>query len=598
MRRHAWLYAAAILGMGLASLMRYGVPLVMKVTVDSVLKGSDTAGDSWPGRLFSALLVRDDTLRSLQLAAAAVLGLTVLSGLFGFLRDRWAAIASEAAVRRLRERLYDRLQRARCDFHDRMDTGDLVQRCTSDVDTVHLFLTRQVVEVGQAFVLILVVLPLMIGLSVPMTVVSMLLVPVIIVFSIVFFTRIGGAFQVSDEAEGRMTARLQENLTGARVVKAFARQDFERARFGRKNADFRDKEYRLIRLLSIYWSGSDLLCFAQRGLVLFVGGFWALRGELQVGTLIAFFAYADMFLWPVRRMGRTLTDLGKALVSLGRLKDILDEPPEPAAQHAPDLEVAGRITFADVHFAHGRLDVLRGVSFEAEPGRTLAIMGPSGAGKSTVINLLLRLYDYDRGCIRLDGRELRELDRRAVRRRIGAVLQEPFLYSKTLRDNIRLGQHGATDREVTAAARAANVHESIERFEHGYDTLVGERGVTLSGGQRQRVALARAILRDPPILVLDDALSAVDTRTERMILDALKSRRGRHTTLVITHRMSTAAQADRVIVLEHGRVVQHGRPEELVKVDGPYRRLWEIQTSLQTDLREDLAAPAGREAER
>jgi ATP-binding cassette subfamily B protein len=317
---------------------------------------------------------------------------------------------------------------------------------------------------------------------------------------------------------------------------------------------------------------------------------------MTVGTLVAFLQYEAMLIWPVRQLGRILTDTGKAIVSLGRVEEILHQPEESQPRTVSTRfadRVRGEITLREVGFSHNGKRVLDGISIHIAAGETLALLGPSGSGKSTLVNLLLRFYEYDEGSITLDGTELKDLDRKSVRSQFGVVMQEPFLYSKTLRENITLGRHTATEPEAVEAATAAAIHESIEGFDKKYDTLVGERGVTLSGGQRQRVAIARAMLRDAPILILDDALSAVDTRTETTILDALRRRRGRHTTILIAHRLSTLMQADHVVVLEHGRVVQYGTHAELVTRDGLYRRLWQIQGALEEDLRAELSENAG-----
>jgi ATP-binding cassette, subfamily B, bacterial len=312
---------------------------------------------------------------------------------------------------------------------------------------------------------------------------------------------------------------------------------------------------------------------------------------MKVGEFYFFLAVVTMFIWPIRMMGRILTELGKATVAIGRIAEILDSPresePVPALEPLRgrvDASAGGGIAFERVSFSHNGTAVLRDVSFSVQPGQTLALLGPSGSGKSTIVNLLLRFYDPDAGRITIDGRDIALVPRKAVRSQIAVVMQEPFLYSKTLRENIRLGRRAADENEIVEAAATACVHSAILDFEKGYETLVGERGVTLSGGQRQRVALARALLEDPSILILDDALSAVDTETETMILDALKSRRGRHTTFVIAHRLSTLMHADRILVLENGRVVQVGTHESLVAADGLYRRLWQIQTDLEVEI--------------
>jgi len=314
-----------------------------------------------------------------------------------------------------------------------------------------------------------------------------------------------------------------------------------------------------------------------------------------VGTFYFFLAAVNLFIWPIRMMGRILTDLGKATVAIGRIGEIVLHPRESAPEVPVEAfpEKAGEVIFDQVSFAHGDVDVLEDVSFEVRPGETLALLGPSGAGKSTIVNLLLRLYDPDSGTIRCHGQDLTDIDRKRARHDLAVVLQEPFLYSKTVKENIRLGRRTAHDDEIHEAASIACVHRTILDFDDGYDTVVGERGVTLSGGQRQRVALARALLERPKILILDDALSAVDTDTERMILEALSARRGKQTTIVIAHRLSTLRHADQILVLDGGRVVQRGTHDALLAEEGLYRRLWTIQTELQTELDDELSAAPG-----
>jgi ATP-binding cassette subfamily B protein len=619
-------YGGAILVMLVGTLLSYGVPLVSRTTIDYVISGKPLQAPWYVVRAIEQVGGRSVLGRNLWLATVCIAALSAGAGVFGYLRGRWAATAAEATARRMRDRLYDHLQHLPCRYHDKAETGDLVQRCTSDVDTVRGFLSGQIVEIARAVIMLMAVLPIMLWLSGRMTLIALSMVPLICVFSAIFFAKIKYAFKLTDEAEGAMTTVLQENLTGIRVVRAFARQDFECEKFGVRNAAYRDRTQNLIRLMAWYWSSTDFLCHVQNGLVLVVGGLWTMNGRITVGTLFAFLAYVNMLLWPIRQMGRILTDLGKAMVSLQRIHEILQQPAETVAaaatvtatgfaegasadakvaadgdgrvtvQQATEPEVpmggrsAGHISVEDLAFAYDEKPVLSGISFEVQPGQTLAILGPSGSGKSTLMHLLMRLYDYTQGSIAIDGREIRSADRKHLRSQIGSVMQEPFLYSKSLRENVRMGVPDAQDDEITEAAEMACIHDSIRQFEKGYDTLVGERGVTLSGGQQQRVALARAILKDPPILILDDALSAVDTRTEALILEALRRRRGRHTTLVIAHRLSTLAQADRILVLERGRVVQSGTHASLLREEGLYQRLWRIQSSLEEDLGKEVAS--------
>ncbi len=394
-----------------------------------------------------------------------------------------------------------------------------------------------------------------------------------------------------------MTTTVQENLTGIRVVRAFARQDYEREKFEQGNRVHRDLDFDLYCVAARFWSVSDFLCLSQLGLVVGFGGYWLAAGTLKVGAFFYFLSSVTLFLWPVRMMGRILTDLGKAIVALERLHEILDEAPESNLGEPAAANGGGAIVFEDVSFSHAEdAPVLHGVSFSIEAGQTLALVGPSGCGKSSIVNLLLRLYDYDAGSIRLDGRELRELGRKHVRSQMAVVMQEPFLYSKSLRANITMGRTSAADEEMIEAARMAAVHESILDFDEAYDTRVGERGVTLSGGQRQRVALSRALLQEPSILILDDALSAVDADTEQLIIEALRRRQHRHTTIVIAHRLSTLMHADRIVVLNAGRIAQMGTHDELLAEAGLYQRLWKLQTEIEiTD--DALAASASREGD-
>jgi ATP-binding cassette subfamily B protein len=592
-------YTAAIASLALASCCLYLVPLVPTVVIDGVI-AKDTHAVSpivlraveWGGG-------REFLRSNLWIAAVAIVGFTMLGAIFTHLRGRWAGLASEGITRRVRERLYDQLQHLPSSFYDHAQTGDLVQRCTSDVETLRMFLIDQVVEIGRATFLLLIPLPLMFAVDARMAGVSLILIPVITVFSMVFFSRVRSCFEEVDQAEGRMSSTLQENLTGIRVVRAFARQEYEIRKFAARNGEHRDLNFRLFRLLAAFWSVSDLMCMSQIALVVFAGGRWLAQGSLGAGSFLFFLMVVNMFLWPVRMMGRILTELGKATVAIGRIYDILGHPREsvPAvpALFSPALgQTRGQIAFRDVSFSHrdGKA-ALDGISFDAAAGRTIALLGSSGSGKSTLVNLLLKFYDPDSGTIEVDGQNIATMDRKDVRRQISVVMQEPFLFSRTLRENIVLGHAAATHHEVTEAATAACVHETILRFETGYDTLVGERGITLSGGQRQRVALARALLKRPAVLVLDDALSAVDTETETLILDALKQRRGRHTTIVIAHRLSTLKDADEILVLDRGRLVQRGAHATLKNQPGPYRRILTIQKALDEQLSRDFDDAAG-----
>jgi ATP-binding cassette subfamily B protein len=583
-RGHRLRYLAAIAAMGVGIVFLLLVPQVSRVAIDAELEKSISMPE-WLGSPADALGVSP-----LWIAAVTIVVLTGLAGYFQYLRGRWAAIASEGIARGLRNRLYSHIEALPCSWHDRTQTGDLVQRCSSDVETIRVFFSGQIIEMGRAILLFVTVLPMMLALDARMTLVSIATFPILFIAALVFFRKVRDLFKAADEAEGRLTTVIQENLTGIRVVRAFARQEFERDKFGGRNAEYRDKLYRLIRLLGNYYSISDFFCMAQIGMPLVAGCWWMSRGELSVGTLFTFVAYVSMVIWPIRHLGRVLTDSGKAMVSLGRIGEVLAADSETDLDGESAVEtLTGAIEVEDLTFAFGDHEpVLHGISFTVAPGETLALLGPPGSGKSVLIHLLLRLYDYERGAIRIDGHELRDLPRRGVRSRFGVVLQEPFLYSKTIGANLRLGRRDATEKQVVESAAAAAIHGSIEGFDDGYETMVGERGVTLSGGQRQRVSIARALLKEPDVLVLDDALSAVDTKTEAEILASLKKRNHGKTTILIAHRISSVMHADRILVLEEGRIVQDGTHDTLVGEEGPYRRLWRIQGALEEELGEDL----------
>jgi len=579
LENHRIKYCMAIIAMVIASCFLYLVPLIPQITIDGVLADNTDKASSFVKQAVPMLGGRAFLQQNLWMMALLILIVSTIAGVFTYLRGRWAAQASESIILNLRDKVYSHLQHLSASYYDKTDTGDLIQRCTSDVETLRLFLSSQVVEIGRALIMLLVPLPLMFAMSVPMTLVSICVLPFIVWFSLHFFFRFKAAFQEADEAEGELTTTIQENLSGIRVVRAFARQDFECEKFGANNQKHRELNYRTYALMARFWSTSDVLCFLQQGLVVGFGIYWVAVGSLPVGSFYFFLSSVAMFLWPVRVMGRILSDLGKALVALERIEEILEVESEHESTKIAPIQRPEQvdIVFDNVSFSHGDVPILRDLSFRVKPGQVLGIVGQSGAGKSTIVELLLRLYDYDTGSIRFAGHELKELPKKWSRNEIAVVMQEPFLYSKTVRDNVLLGATLSSESKVEEVTEMACIRSSIEGFEHGFDTKIGERGVTLSGGQRQRLALARALIQDAGVLILDDSMSAVDTETEVRLRDALMRRNHDQTTLLIAHRLSSVMHADQIIVLDQGSVIQRGTHKELLEQDGWYRKLWRMQ---------------------
>ena len=582
-------YLLAILAMAITNACMFSAPIVGGHAIDVITLQNFEYADQFLLSLGQYLFGEGSFIGYLWIAASVGLIITAFGGLFLYARGRFAALASESIARGVREKLYEKLQDVKLSFYDGEDTGDLVQRCSSDLETLRVFLASDIIEIGRAIMLIICVLPVLFIIHVPLALWSICLMPFLVIGAYVFFSRVKDVFLLTDESEGAMTATLQENLTGIRVVRAFARQDHEINKFGNRNAVFRDNNRRLIKLMGIYWPVSDMIAMSQIGIVLFAGAHYVMQGSLTIGDLFIFLTCEGMVIWPVRQLGRVLTDSGKAVISLGRIDHIRRAETEESGFVPSTGRALGGIRAKNLSFAFddGK-QILDGFSIDIKPGETLGIVGPPGSGKTSLIRCLLKLYPYQSGSLEIDGQEVATLNRHWLRRQIGVVLQDPFLYSRTLRDNLSVGRAKASQAEIEQASREAAIYESIMEFPEGFDQRVGERGVTLSGGQRQRLALARALLKDSPVLVLDDSLSAIDTKTEQLILKALQKRKGLQTTLVIAHRLSSLAYVDRIAVIDRGRLVQLGSHEELSVAPGLYRRLCQIQGALDDQIRSDV----------
>ena len=559
-------------------------PLVLRTTIDSII-GKIEIESPIALSLVNLLGGREDLRNNLYKIGIIIILIAVLRGVFLYIKNTLSSRAAESIVENIKNQLYDHIQRLPYMYHVRAETGDLIQRCTSDVETIRKFLAIQVMEVIGSIFMLVFIFVVMLSINVRLAFISVSLLPLTFIFSIYFFKKIKTNFTASDEAEAKLTSTLQENIIGVRVVKAFSRQNFEIDNFDIKNKKYMHLTNRLIKNLSYYWALSDLLNMIQIGLVVVVGSLFAVRGTISIGTLFTFTTYINMLVWPIRQMGRTLTDMGKAFVSIKRIEEILEEPIEDLRPTGKEPLIGGTLEFENVSFSYDQgKEVLKDISFEIKEGQMAAFIGPTGSGKSTLISLIDRLYDYDKGSIKLDGIELKEIDKGWVRKNIGLILQETFLYAKNIRENIRLSNPKLTDDKVFQAAKSSFIHDDILDFTEGYETLVGERGVSLSGGQKQRMAIARTLIRNLPIVIFDDSLSAVDSTTDREIRRSLKFRKEKSTTIVISHRISTVSEADIIFVLDKGEIVQRGTHLDLIGEEGLYKRVYEAQSSYEDNL--------------
>lgn len=571
-------YVVAIVSVGVAALAQTGIYYFLGYFVDEILPAANM-------------------LQLLPWVALGFVALATLQGLFTFVGGRLAAKVSEKAALRIRNFLYDHIQRLTFTYHDNMQTGELLQRATSDVDTVRRLFAEQTVGIGRIVLLFVVNFAALLTIDVKLAFLSVAIIPIVLIISYFFFIKVGEAYEHFQEQEATLSNRLQENLAGVRVVKAFARQQFEKDMFEGENKEKYRRGRRLTTMHAVFWPSTDLLCGAQMLLGFYLGARMAIDGAMTAGDYIAYVGFVTQIIWPIRNLGRLIADVSTGFVSYGRILQIVRQEQEPITEgkHRPGQPVRGAVRFEDVGFTYEAEEdqVLHHISFAVEPGQVVALLGGTGSGKTSLVNLLPRFYEYTYGRILLDDVELKDYPRDYLREQIGIVMQEPFLFSLTIRENITYGvTREVTEAEIETAARAAAVHDVILSFPNGYDTMVGERGVTLSGGQKQRVTLARTFLRNPRLLILDDATSSVDTETEAEIRSALDRLMESRTTFLIAHRIQSVMNADLVLVLENGRIVQRGTHDTLVNVPGTYQRIYDLQSRIEDELEADLSTVA------
>ena len=574
-------FVAAVIFAALLSLLDLINPKIVGFTVDSILgdKPSSLPAfiNTWIDGIGGTAVLKEN----LWMIALAIVAVALLTAVCRFSFRVCNSMGAETLVQTMRNDLFGHIMRLPFKWHSENRTGDIIQRCTSDVEQIKMFVSEQLTSLFRVVVLIVLSVVFMLNISVKLTIVSGVFIPLIIGYSFYFHKKIGGQFRIVDEEEGKLSSIAQENLTGVRVVRAFGRETYERSRFEKQNHFYTNMWIRLMQLMAAFWSVGDLFSYGQVIAVMVYGVMLCVRGEITAGDYIAFVQYNNMIRWPIRMLGRVISNLSKAGISIDRLMYIMNSDMEEDGENALKPDLKRDITFENVSYTYenGTHEILSDISFTIKAGSTVGILGGTGSGKSTLMYLLDRLYDLpeENGRIMIGDTDIRDISREYLRENIGMVLQEPYLFSRSLYENIRIAAREKGIDEVREAARIASLEDAIEHFKEGYETFVGERGVTLSGGQKQRTAIAQMLIRKPPIMIFDDSLSAVDAETDAKIRAALKENVGESTVILIGHRITTLMNADQIIVMDKGRITESGTHEELLKNQGIYRQIYDLQ---------------------
>ena len=584
-------FVLALLFSVLSTVCNSATPQIISVTIDSILGSEQYTLPAVLAQFTTLEALRANIARTLLIAAGAIVGIAAIGGIGSFVTRTTTALGSEGFVKGLRDALYSHIQRLPYSWHVKNQTGDIIQRCTSDVEVIRNFFTNQLLEVIRIVFMIVYYLVIMFSMNWTIALISAVFIPIVVLYSMIFYSKINTRFRAADEAEGILSTAVQENLTGVRVVRAFGRERWEVDRFNEKNRRFSNLWVELGKLMSVYWALGDLITGLQIMAVIAVGAGFAATGKISLGTLLAFISYNSALTWPIRSLGRTLSEMSKSGVSIDRVAYILEAEEEKVLPNAKTPPMNRDIEFKDVTFSYeGQKPVLNHLSFTIPAGKTFAILGGTGSGKSTIAALLDRLYDLKpgEGSISIGGVDIREIRQDYLRGNIGLVLQEPYLFSRSIGENIAITHPGAGLNGIKKATSIACVDEAIDTFSDGYDTIVGERGVTLSGGQKQRVAIARMLMQEAPVMIFDDSLSAVDAETDAKIREALGQRMGDSTVILISHRITTLMQADQILVLKDGELSEIGTHAELISHPGIYRDIYDIQmAAADRDLLED-----------
>lgn len=574
-------FLVTVLAAGVTALADMIQPQIIRAAVDCALGGQEGDFPDFVMEIINSIGGFAYLGQHLWIMAAAILVVAVFQVVSQYIFRVYNTKASETLVKTMRDQLFSHIQRLPFSWHMKNRTGDIIQRCTSDIETTKNFLSEQLTSVFRIVILLILSITFMTSMHGLLTLIALIPMPLIITYSIHFHQKIHEGFTDCDENEGKLSAMAQENLTGVRVVRAFGQERAEMDKFTKQNDYYTSLWIKMAKIMSKFWSVSDVFSGIQVMLVVVFGAYFCITGSLTEGEYIAFVSYNSMLVWPIRQLGRMISEMSKAGVSIDRVFYIMASPVETDDEDAVEVPMDGDICFENVNFSYENSpELLHNINFTMKAGTTLGILGGTGSGKSTLMLLLDKLYLLEEGSgrITIGGTDIRKIRTDHLRRNIGMVLQEPFLFSRTIAENIGIASPEIDMEAIRSAAAAAALDDTITSFAQGYETMVGERGVTLSGGQKQRAVIARMLTHETPIMIFDDALSAVDTQTDAKIRQAIHKRFGKASVILISHRITTLSAADKIIVLDRGRIVEEGTHEELKQGGGIYQKIYETQS--------------------
>lgn len=573
---YIFIYFLAFLFEILSSALQMLIPIILGTTIDSII-GSEEPTNKIMISFINFLGGRDLVRERLGIIAAAFIAISFSIALLNFLRPYMSGKATYTISKGIRDSIYAKISSLSIKDMASITTGDMLQRASSDITKFETMVSTTMMALMGNISYIVISLITLFTINFKLSLISVSLLPILFIGTFLFDRSVVKVFDEFEESEANLTTIVQENLSSYKVVRAFFKQKHEINKFEEASMDLANKDYKIMEYFAYFWSIAEFLCFLQIALIAIFGVIMHRSGSVSVGEFTAVFAVALNMVWVVLGTGRMLSRFTRVTVAIRRFDEVLEMDSEDLDSGVSDIDIKGEINFDKVSFSYdGAHDAIKDLSFTIEAGKTLGVLGLTGSGKSTLVSLIPRLMEYD-GSIKIDGAELNTISKRKIRENISIILQEPYLFNKTIKENIAYRWPNASDEEIIKAAKIADIHDDIMNFPDGYDTIVGEKGVSLSGGQKQRLAIARTILVHTPIIIFDDALSAVDTQTDINIRTALSQNEKAQTKIIISHRISTLMNADKIIVMKRGKKIQEGTHEELIHEDGLYKTIYEIQ---------------------